>query len=108
MKSVFVTKKGMESMEDECRRDSSHDQAREPEPHSASNSNSPRQHDTDRESIKTPWIALLIVGLLMGTVLGWLIEDMTVGTASGVAGTFVVGALWAYIPPRLRERFSRT
>lgn len=66
-----------------------------------------REYDTDSESVSTPWIGLLIVGLLMGTVLGWLIDDMTLGTASGVAGAFVVGSLWAYVPPRLRERFSR-
>ena len=98
MKSVFATAKGIEYMADERHGDSSHERAGELEPQGAGRGNSPRGHDTDSESVNTPWIELLIVGLLLGTILGRLIDDVTVGTASGVAGACVIGSLWAFEP----------
>lgn len=54
----------------------------------------------------SPWIALWLVGLLVGTVGGRLIDDVALGLAYGFAGALVVGALWPYLVSLLRRLFS--
>lgn len=51
----------------------------------------------------SPWMALWLVGLLVGTVGGRLIDDVALGLAYGFAGALVVGALWPYLVSLLRR-----
>ena len=53
----------------------------------------------------SPWLALWLVGLLVGTVGGRLVDDMALGLAWGFAGVLVAGALWPLLAPLLRRLF---
>lgn len=57
--------------------------------------------DSGNRFSRTPWVGLLVAGLLIGTILGHLMDDMAAGTAYGFVGAVFVGAFWAYFGPKL-------
>lgn len=57
--------------------------------------------DSGHQNSPTPWIELLLAGLMIGTILGTFLDDMTAGTAYGFAGAVFVGAFWTYFGPKL-------
>lgn len=67
--------------------------------------NQDSQTGDDRD--KPPWLYLLLIGLVAGTVLGWVVDDMRLGTAYCFMGALTLGALWRYFWPSLRRVFTR-
>lgn len=56
--------------------------------------------------MRTPWLLLLLTGLAGGTLLGWALNDMNLGTAYGVMGALITGALWRYLRPFIQRMLT--
>ncbi|GAA1947006.1 hypothetical protein GCM10009689_30240 [Brevibacterium antiquum] len=54
----------------------------------------------------TPWLHLVLAGLAGGTILGWALEDMSLGTAYGLMGALTGGALWCYLWPFIQNALT--
>lgn len=65
--------------------------------------NSPHRGRRRGSRNRAPWLRLLLIGLAVGTVLGWAIDDMSLGTAYGLMAALTIGALWHYLRPSLRR-----